>query len=515
MLLRYLAGATFKTSLMKKYSFDLDTPIVSLRDLTGETPWTLRDAVEGLQVLGSNGSGKTSSSRLFALRFLQHGFGGLVLTAKAEEKELWQEYCKLTGRSKDLVVVESGKGKHRFNFLEYLSNKKAGKSITENIVQVLKTVIDASEDKNDSGRADDGFWTKALDMLLFCAVDLCQLAYGKVTVQSLYDIVLSAPRLGRETAAYFRKAFELAHSKVRRQVDSFLAQCKKDGRMLPQDQDSYNRIICEAIPDAALLQLVDQFFSETYKDLSDKTRSIVEFSFLGFLFRLLKEPVHSLFCSGQSTFTPETCLKGKIILLNIPVKQFHKVGRDCQIMFKYIWQKAMEERNVKKNARPLFLWADEGQLFLHEYDAEYQATARSSRIATVYLTQNLPNYFAGMGGNKAVFRIKSFLGTLGTKVFHANADTETNRYASELIGDAYSEDESRTSTMSGNFSIGRTRSYRLERMVRPEQFVSLKTGGPVNNLCTEAYIHKQGNAFHNGFNHLKVTFKQDFSPIIN
>lgn len=500
----------------KKYSFDLDTPIVKLCDADGFTDFTVRHSVEGLQIFGGIGSGKTSSSgRLFALKYLANGYAGLVLTAKADEVETWKEYCKLTGRSKDLMIVEPG-GKHNFNVLEYLSTrKKGGKSITENIVQVLKTVIDASEDKNDAGKADDGFWTKALDMLLFCAVDLCQLAYGKVTVQHLYDIVLSAPRTGKETTSYFKKTFEVAYSNVRQKVDAFLVQCRTEGRVLPQDQDEYNRVICAAIPDAALMQLVDQFFSETYKDLSDKTRSIVEFSFLSFLFRLLKEPVHSLFCRGASTFTPEDCLKGKIILLNIPVKQYHKIGRDCQIMVKYIWQKAMEERNVNKNPRPLFLWADEGQLFIHEYDAEYQATARSSRIATVYLTQNLPNYFAGMGGQKAVFRIKSFLGTLGTKIFHANADTDTNRWASELIGDGYAQEESRTATISGNFSTGRTTSWRLERMVRPEQFVSLKTGGPANNLCTEAYIHKQGNAFHNGFNHIKATFKQDFKPNIN
>src|SRR6202012_4255126 len=111
----------------------------------------------------------------------------------------------------------------------------------------------------------------------------------------------------------------------------------------------------------------------------------IDFSFSGFLFHLLRDPVYSLFCSHAATFTPEDCLYGKIILINLPVKTYHKIGRDSQIMFKYIWQRAMEKRQIDAAARPVFLWADEAQHFLHEHDAEYQATARSSRIATVYI----------------------------------------------------------------------------------------------------------------------------------
>jgi len=104
-------------------------------------------------------------------------------------------------------------------------------------------------------------------------------------------------------------------------------------------------------------------------NLSEKTRSIIEFSFSGFLFRLLKDPVYSLFCSKASTVVPEDCT-GKILLINLPVKLYHKVGRDIQVMFKYIWQRAMEKRDIAMNGRPVFLYADESQHFIHEYDAD-------------------------------------------------------------------------------------------------------------------------------------------------
>src|SRR5690606_22622962 len=41
---------------------------------------------------------------------------------------------------------------------------------------------------------EDSFWEDALDLLLANTIDLCLLAYGKVTVQLLYEIAQSAPR---------------------------------------------------------------------------------------------------------------------------------------------------------------------------------------------------------------------------------------------------------------------------------------------------------------------------------
>ncbi len=494
-------------------NFDLDTTLIKFSDSDQWSHFTTRDAVEGVQIFGGIGSGKSSGSgRLIALKYLEHGFGGLVLTTKPDERKLWEDYCKQTGRSNDLIIIEPG-GKHSFNFLEYESSAKNGSnSFTENIVQVLKTVIRSSEEKS-GGKSDDPFWESSQDMLIYNVIDLCLLAYGTVSIQKLYNIVLSAPKKDDQKndntkIDSFAHAFELAQDNVTRQIEVFEKNLSNKEIKNLSNKDAFESAILKAIPDAVLLKSIDQFFVEHFRNLSEKTRSIIEFSFSGFLFRLLKEPVHSLFCNHVSTFSPEQCLEGKIILLELPVKTFHKVGRDSQVLFKYIWQRAMEKRDVSVNGRPVFLWADEAQHFLHEYDAEYQATARSSRIATVYITQNLNNLHANMGGIKSEYRVKSFLGTLGTKIFHANADIETNRYASELIGEAWIEDESNTATMAGNYSSSRTKSYKLERMVRPEEFATLKTGGPKNNHMVEAYIHRQGNPFFDGLPFKKVTFSQ-------
>lgn len=495
-------------------SFDLDTILITLAGVNRiQETFSIRDALEGVQIFGGIGSGKTSGSgRLLAQKFLAAGFGGLVHTAKADEKDAWIEYCTQANRLDDLIIIEPG-GEYSFNFLEYESQNKSGNiSITENIVQVLKTVIRASEEKS-GGKSDDPFWETALDMLIFNTIDLCLIAFGKASVEQVYDIVMTAPKKGEPTGEskdtrYFPGAFDQAFQNVKAKIDALEKDLTSSELEQMNDRVFYDCMIAERVPESRALEIVHQFFFEHYKNLSEKTRSIIEFSFSGFLFRLLKEPVYSLFCSKPSNVYPEDSLKGKIILLNLPVKHYHKVGRDIQIMFKYIWQKAMEKRNIAENGRPVFLYADEAQHFLHEYDAEYQATARSSRIATVYISQNIPNYHANMGGTNSDFKVKSFLGTLGTKIFHANADIETNRYASDLIGESYEITVQRTTGMAAQFSASKSESQLLAKMVRPEEFVSLKTGGPKNHKIVEAYLHKQGNSFGNGFNHKRILLNQ-------
>lgn len=495
--------------------FNLDNPLIEFSSNSSNASWTIRHAVEGLQIFGGIGSGKSSGSgRTIALKFLKAGFGGLVLTVKPDEKETWQEYCKLTHREHDLLILEPN-GKYHFNFLQYESDHSR-ESQTENVVEVLKTVIRAGEEKN--GKSDDPFWETALDMLLFNVIDLCLLAYGKLSIQTLYEIVQTIPKPekeakpGNESSTAYHRAFIKAQQNLNTKVDRWYLSLSKEDHKYMDESGTLEREVENAVPDARLYNFVRQFFNENYISLSEKTRSIIDFTFSGFLFRLLREPIYSLFCRHTSNIRPEDCLNGKIILINLPVKVYQKVGRDCQILFKYIWQRAMEKRSIKDNDRPLFLWADEAQNFLHEHDADYQATARSSRISTVYISQNLPNYYGSMGGQKAEFKVKSFLGTLGTKIFHANADIETNKYASELIGEAFFEDQSSSVTVSNNFSHTTGKSLKLERLVRPEEFVRLKTGGIANNFRVEGYLHRQGDSIMKGMNHAKMTFSQSYKP---
>jgi hypothetical protein len=49
-------------------------------------------------------------------------------------------------------------------------------------------------------------------------------------------------------------------------------------------------------------------------------------------------------------------------------------------------------------------------------------------------------------------------------------------------------------------------------MVRAEEFVRLRTGGPLNNFRVEGYLHRQGDPLLKGLNHTKMLFNQNYQP---
>ncbi len=466
---------------------DLETPILTLGN---NYVWTLRNAVEGVQIFGGIGSGKTSGSgRKLAQNYLKAGYGGLVLSVKPDERKLWESYCQETGRLDDLLVIHPD-NPHRFNFIDYEMNRKGeGAGLTENLVMVLKTVINAGELQKKTLSSNDAFWDNALDMLIFNIVDLCQLAYGTVTLKLLISIAQSIPdnlNKLKDPQFFLKNEFGKALIAVR---------CKRESKVLNDKE-------------LRLYEDIENYFLSNLITLNDRTRSVIEHSFLGLLFQLNRDPIYSLFCSSESNFSPEDSLFGKIIFLDLPIKYYDKVGRGIQILFKYVWQRAMERRNIEENDCPVFLWADEAQNFIHEHDIDYQATARSARVCTVYLTQNLPNYMAHMGGDSGKHHVQSFLGTLGTKIFHANTDHSTNQYAADLIGKDVFRVQSESKSLGKGYSKTQSWAEHREYLIQPEDFVFLKTGGKKNNFKVEGIMHCQDAPWKAENNYLETIFNQ-------
>jgi hypothetical protein len=499
-------------------SFDLETKLMEFGTGDGlSKPWCIKHSILGCQVFGSNGSGKSSSMKTLALKYLRAGYGFLILSVKSE-RETWQEYCELAGRSSDFITI-GPESHHRFDFMRYLSESDSGSALTSNLLNILKAVIRAS-DENGVGQSQDPFWQKSLDLLLYNTISLCQLAYGKVSVQGMYDIVQSAPTGQADEAdssneqinedGAFYKAFEAIRNEIATDYQQWQKTWTEDEKIWFSNKNMLEAAILEKFPQARTFKFVEQFFFETFKTLSGKTKSIILLSLSSFLFSLLQDPVYQIFCSSKITVTPEDTLDGKIILLDLPTKHWHEAGRFSQLIFKRIWQQQVEKRDIKKNARPVCLWSDESSEFLMEYDPVFQSTARASRISVVFIAQNVNQYTSAMGGNKSAERVASFLGTLNTKLFFSNSDVTTNKMASELIGDAIFFDPSRTVTTAEKFSQSDAVSLKVDRLVRPEKFVGLLTGGTENNCVVEAYIHVQGDKLFNGQNFKKIRFNQNY-----
>lgn len=495
-------------------SFDLDTKLMQFGagdDLSQN--WCIKHSILGVQAFGANGGGKSSSLKTLAFKYLRAGYGFLILSVKSE-RETWEEYCKLTGRSNDLVIIGPD-SPHRFDFMRYLSQNIKAAGLTSNLLNILKAVIRAGDDV-DAGRSSDPFWQKSLDLLLFNTISLAQLAYGRVSVQGLYDIIQSAPT-GNENGedveddnpeSAFNLAFETVRGEIAAEYNAWKDNWTDDERIWFADKKMREAAALEKLPKARAFKFVEQFFFETFKTLSFKTKSIILLSLSSFLFSLLQPPIYDLFCSGKIDVTPEDTLKGKIILLDLPTKHFHGAGRDAQLLFKYIWQLQVEKRNIRENDRPVCLWSDESAEFLMEHDAVFQATARSRRIAVVYISQNINQYNAAMGGQKSLDRVASFLATLNTKFFFCNSGA-TNQMASELIGDGFFYDYGRTVTTAKDFSESDSVNMKKDRLVPPEAFTRLATGGPPD-CKVECYIHVQGEPLFNGMNHKKIKFNQNY-----
>ena len=212
------------------------------------------------------------------------------------------------------------------------------------------------------------------------------------------------------------------------------------------------------------------------------------------------------------------------------MKEFNELGQFAQVLFKYIWQRAVERRvppglsrqEAERTIRPVFLYADESQFFVNSYDALFQSTARSSRACTVYLTQNLPSYFAVFGGANSRSEVEAFIGNLQTKIFHANGDPTTNNWAADSIGRTRQMQyygglsESVAKAAGANQSAGG--SQVVEYLIQPQEFTMLRTGGDECDLQVDGIVFQGGRrwvvAGKDGTktqNHIRHVFSQGSS----
>lgn len=439
--------------------------------------FSIRNAAEGVLITGGIGSGKTSASgNLIAGHYLRNGFGGTVLTAKPDEVDLWRKYCRQFGRENDLIIIGPDSGQ-TFNFMEYESDRgDKGKEIANNIADVLLKVIKAGY--QDSSGSDKAFWDSSLEELVVNAVDLCLLT-GNKRFEHIYEIVQSAPKTNEQKKSpKWRK-----NSKCYRAM-AHVAYCLEEMEETPFVLERTRR-----------LDNIEDYFLYRWINLAEKTRSIVDQMFSAFGSRFMREPLYSLF-NTTTTVTPEDAIKGKIILIDLPYLLYDKIGRDAQILWKYIFQRAMQRRKIKSKSRPVFIWVDEAHYFLHENDIQFQSTTRSSRVCTVYITQNLPNFYLNCGGGElGKTRFKALAGNLSTKFFHANSDMETNEFAADLIGKDWHWSANEGMSMGEKMSISSGHSETMSYIVEPSDFTKLMTGGPNNNFHAQAIVHRQGKSF--------------------
>ena len=110
----------------------------------------------------------------------------------------------------------------------------------------------------------------------------------------------------------------------------------------------------------------------------------------------------------------------------------------------------------------------------------------------------------------------SLLGNLQTKIFHANGDHVTNSWAAELFAKSWQFRTSSSSSRSSNALDGMVSSQHssgssqsLEWDVLPQEFTTLRKGGPQNQLTVDALLFQGGRIWNaTGKNCLRTAFRQ-------
>ena len=138
-------------------------------------------------------------------------------------------------------------------------------------------------------------------------------------------------------------------------------------------------------------------------------------------------------------------------------------------------------------------------------------------------TQNLPGVYKELGRDGENIA-NSVFGNLNTKVFHNNSDPQTNEWAAKHFGteihtrytvsyappqqpkdffDAIRQSfdpPSRTSV---------SEAQHWEYAVRPEEFNTLRTGGPEHDFMVDAYITWMGLSAEHDRHFTKIAFRQN------
>src|SRR5215813_2872718 len=172
--------------------WSLDLPLVRFSRREADV-WTLRDACQGVLIMGENGSGKTSGSGgLLARKYLEAGFGGLALCFKTDEAALWQRYLKRAGRENDgrFFSVDNAFG---FNFMDYEAHE-SGVDFAENLVTLLVDIASIQKRTEASG-SEAHFWLPQKKKLIRNAIELLLLAEEPVQLRALYEMILAAPKM--------------------------------------------------------------------------------------------------------------------------------------------------------------------------------------------------------------------------------------------------------------------------------------------------------------------------------
>jgi type IV secretory pathway TraG/TraD family ATPase VirD4 len=465
-----------------------DSPLLLL---SPEDRLTLRQSFEGMFVTGQTGSGKTSGpGQAAAVALLRSGAGGLFTTTRPDDARTYMTWARLAGREKD-VRVFNPQQKWRLSLLDYCYRQAGsrGAGDTDNVVALINELLEFKNRGRESG-GENQFWYSYAAKFLAHVIDLLACAGEAVSFGGINKVLQSTPRSLEEVRSSDWQEKSFANQLVDRAVAN-----KKLSTVQQTD-----------------LPLALEFILSILPRMDERLRSGIIATLDSVTYPFQRGQLAAL-CGGEQTnLTPEDTFRGAIVILDLPIKEYHQTGIFVQVLFARLWQQAAERRDLKLFPRPLFFFSDEAQNFLTRQSPLFASTARGARVASVLLTQNLDALQAQIGKADS----EALLGNCNLKIWCSNDHVPTNEWSAKTVGQLWGVTGNTNVSLGAGGAAGAGGgasggvSEQLRYQIEPSEFVRLRKGGVENDCQVEAIAFRSGRPFRaSRANFMRVFFPQN------
>ncbi|MBA4066201.1 MAG: hypothetical protein C0501_21300 [Isosphaera sp.] len=448
---------------------------------------TLHDAFAGVLLLGAPGSGKTSAG----LGQLMAGIyahpqepSAFICPAKGGDLEQHLRWHKAS-RSRLPFFVFGEQTAQAFNWLGHAVAGRGGVGAAVPMLEAVQRLLTRGQ-----ALGGDAFFLPQGTMQLAEATRACWLGNKRVCVRDVHAFLASAPATD--------------------------ADLDDDTRFATQ---TLKRLA--AVPGAEADRCLDYWTVEWPSTCrSEKTAAAIQATALQPVRQMLSGPVGETMGGPETTFAPEDLESGCVLYLDFPVLQ----GFEPYKLALATWTMAVNRYALSRpeGGRPIVVISDEyPQTALEGEDARIAATGRSARLAGVRIAQNLPQLAASLGGgDKGRQEAMALLGCMGHVVAFANACKETNEHFAGLAGHEMqttyggssdgNEPFDAVGYMLGTWTPRATASFSQQMLpvLKPQEFLGLRTGGPGNKFLCDAVVFAANRTFADGRSIKRVTLRQ-------
>lgn len=450
---------------------------------------TLRDGLSHLLVLGSTGSGKSTTVLSHALMdaFRVCG-GGCICTVNPDEADRVTRLAKQVGRADDIIHLHPGSDIN-FNPMEFSAGASPDASQAFRLQELLTNALRlyGTGAKNQGSNADP-FWIQKQTEFVneFTTFDL--LANRSVSIKRVLQYLRHAP-----------KSLDEVHSPEFRESSPVEAGLKSAFEHVEASNDPVAQ---------TLLSEVATFILQEFPALDPKTRESVNAGIFGTL-KSLRHPKIAACFENPTDIHKEDILDDRAILLfDYPPTVLGEAGRLYQGVCLTAMYQVINARQVDDQSTSLFIYIDEFQKFLTQQLAEDLAYQRSKRTMLIAGTQSVSAIVNALGGGPAAHDTANTILANFTNKFVLNCDNETAKYISAQIGDTkqfLGNSGGAGSSSSRHTYAGATETYLPQ--VPVQELMNLRRAGPPH-FYAEVIAIRNGKPFSNGKNYLPMRVDQ-------